>query len=165
MRAGARAEGAALVEAERTLDALYASKKATRESVDAQLGRIEALRARLRGLHLNAHLEQAALLTRHGPDWLRAGRPYPFMCLQNAINLQVDCVAACVKIDDTIPGIEEGLNAAAAIGDDRMQRRSQGYVIPDAFTHGSAEQRMRWFSRGLKDGRVAGCNSFDAKTL
>ena len=40
-----------------------------------------------------------------------AGRPYPFMCLQNAINLQVDCVAACVKVDDTIPGIEEGLNA------------------------------------------------------
>ena len=65
MRAGARAAGAALVEAERALDALYASKTATRESVDAQLGRIEALRARLRGLHLDAHLEQAALLTRH----------------------------------------------------------------------------------------------------
>ena len=40
-----------------------------------------------------------------------AGRPYPFMCLQNAINLRVDCVAACVKVDDTIPGVEEGLNA------------------------------------------------------
>jgi phosphonoacetaldehyde hydrolase len=40
-----------------------------------------------------------------------AGRPYPFMCLQNAINLRIDCVAACVKVDDTIPGIEEGLNA------------------------------------------------------
>jgi phosphonoacetaldehyde hydrolase len=40
-----------------------------------------------------------------------AGRPYPFMCLQNAINLQVDCVAACVKVDDTVPGVEEGLNA------------------------------------------------------
>jgi phosphonoacetaldehyde hydrolase len=40
-----------------------------------------------------------------------AGRPYPFMCLQNAINLQVDCVGACVKVDDTIPGVEEGLNA------------------------------------------------------
>ena len=41
-----------------------------------------------------------------------AGRPYPFMCLQNAINLQVDCMAACVKVDDTIPGVEEGLNAS-----------------------------------------------------
>jgi phosphonoacetaldehyde hydrolase len=40
-----------------------------------------------------------------------AGRPYPFMCLQNAINLQVDCVQACVKVDDTIPGVEEGLSA------------------------------------------------------
>jgi phosphonoacetaldehyde hydrolase len=40
-----------------------------------------------------------------------AGRPYPYMCLQNAINLQVDCVAACVKVDDTVPGVEEGLNA------------------------------------------------------
>jgi phosphonoacetaldehyde hydrolase len=40
-----------------------------------------------------------------------AGRPYPFMCLQNAINLQVDCVQACVKVDDTVPGVEEGLNA------------------------------------------------------
>ena len=65
MRAGARAEGAALVEAERVLDGLYASKSATPEAVNAQLARIEALRARLRGLHLNAHLEQAALLTRH----------------------------------------------------------------------------------------------------
>jgi len=40
-----------------------------------------------------------------------AGRPYPFMCLQNAIDLEIDCVAACVKVDDTIPGVEEGLNA------------------------------------------------------
>jgi Spy/CpxP family protein refolding chaperone len=65
MRTDARAEGAALVEAERALDELYASKTATRESVSAQLARIETARARLRGLHLDAHLEQAALLDRH----------------------------------------------------------------------------------------------------
>lgn len=65
MRASARAEGAALIEAERTLDGLYASRTATRESVNAQLARIESLRARLRGLHLDAHLEQAALLDAH----------------------------------------------------------------------------------------------------
>lgn len=65
MRASARAEGAALIEAERTLDGLYASRTATRASVNAQLARIENLRARLRGLHLDAHLEQAALLDRH----------------------------------------------------------------------------------------------------
>jgi Spy/CpxP family protein refolding chaperone len=65
MRASARAEGAALVEAERMLDGLYASRTATRESVNSQLARIESLRARLRGLHLDAHLEQSALLSRH----------------------------------------------------------------------------------------------------
>jgi len=46
--------------------------------------------------------------------------------------------------------VEEGLNAASAIGDDRMQKRGQGYVVPDAFTHGSSAQRVRWFSVGLR---------------
>ena len=63
MRAAAQIAGASLIEEERTLDRLYASKAATREAVDAQLTRIEAVRARLRGVHLHAHLEQAALLT------------------------------------------------------------------------------------------------------
>jgi Spy/CpxP family protein refolding chaperone len=63
MQRSARAEGAALVEAERALDALYSTKAATRDGVDAQLSKIEIIRARLRGVHLNAHLEQAALLT------------------------------------------------------------------------------------------------------
>ena len=61
--------------------------------------------------------------------------------------------------------IEEGLNAAAAIGDDRMQRRAQGYVVPDAFTHGSSEQRVRWFKRGLQTGDVNSCDTFNAATL
>lgn len=65
MRAAAAAEGAALIETERQLDALYATRTATAARVDAQLAKIEALRARLRGTHLNAHLEQAALLTPH----------------------------------------------------------------------------------------------------
>jgi hypothetical protein len=65
MRDAARVEGAALVEAERQLDRLYASRRATAENVTAQLARIEAGRARLRGVHLNAHLEQAALLSKH----------------------------------------------------------------------------------------------------
>ena len=51
------------------------------------------------------------------------------------------------------PGdIEEGLNAAAAIGDDRLQKQAQGYVVPDAFTHGTSAQRVRWFKRGLRAG-------------
>jgi predicted metalloprotease len=61
--------------------------------------------------------------------------------------------------------IEEGLNAAAAIGDDRMQRRSQGYVVPDAFTHGSSEQRVRWFREGLRTGDFQACDTFNAERL
>jgi predicted metalloprotease len=61
--------------------------------------------------------------------------------------------------------IEEGLNAAAQIGDDRMQRRSGGFVMPDSFTHGSSEQRARWFRKGLATGDMAACNTFEAAEL
>jgi predicted metalloprotease len=56
---------------------------------------------------------------------------------------------------------EEGLRAAAAIGDDRLQRQSQGRVVPESFTHGSSEQRVSWLRRGLESGRVDACNTFD----
>ncbi|MGH7504453.1 MAG: KPN_02809 family neutral zinc metallopeptidase [Longimicrobiales bacterium] len=58
--------------------------------------------------------------------------------------------------------IEEGLNAAAAIGDDRLQRQAQGYVVPDSFTHGSSEQRVRWFRRGLEGGDPSACDTLSA---
>jgi predicted metalloprotease len=61
--------------------------------------------------------------------------------------------------------VEAALKAAAAIGDDALQRQSQGRVVPDSFTHGSSEQRARWFSRGLKSGRVEQCNTFEARQL
>jgi hypothetical protein len=61
--------------------------------------------------------------------------------------------------------LEEGLNAAAAIGDDRLQRQSQGHVVPDAFTHGSSEQRVRWFRQGLSSGDPNACNTFEAERL
>jgi uncharacterized protein len=61
--------------------------------------------------------------------------------------------------------IEEGLNAAAAIGDDRMQKQSRGYVSPESFTHGSSEQRVRWFKRGFESGRVESCDTFTARNL
>jgi predicted metalloprotease len=61
--------------------------------------------------------------------------------------------------------LEEGLNAAAAIGDDRMQRRAQGYVVPDAFTHGSSSQRVRWFREGLATGDFQACDTFNAARL
>jgi uncharacterized protein len=58
--------------------------------------------------------------------------------------------------------IEEGLNAAAAIGDDRLQRQAQGYVVPEGFTHGSSAQRVRWFRQGLSSGDPSSCNTFAA---
>lgn len=61
--------------------------------------------------------------------------------------------------------IEEGLNAASAIGDDRLQRRSQGYVVPDAFTHGSSQQRVRWFRKGLETGDIRQGDTFGAEAL
>lgn len=57
--------------------------------------------------------------------------------------------------------IEEAMNAAAQIGDDAVQRRQQGYVVPDSFTHGRSAQRQTWVRRGLQGGRVAHCNAFD----
>jgi predicted metalloprotease len=61
--------------------------------------------------------------------------------------------------------IEEALGAASAIGDDRLQRKSGGYVTPDSFTHGSSAQRVRWFKQGLKSGEVLACNTFRADKL
>ncbi len=61
--------------------------------------------------------------------------------------------------------VEEGLNAASAIGDDRIQRQTQGYVVPDAFTHGSSGQRVRWFRRGLETGSIRQCNTFEEASL
>jgi predicted metalloprotease len=61
--------------------------------------------------------------------------------------------------------VEEALNAAAAIGDDRLQKQAQGYVTPDSFTHGSSEQRIRWFKTGLRKGDLQSCNTFKVERL
>jgi predicted metalloprotease len=64
------------------------------------------------------------------------------------------------------PGdVEEALRAASAIGDDRLQRESQGYVVPDSFTHGTSEQRVRWFRRGLETGDIRQGDTFNARSL
>jgi predicted metalloprotease len=92
--------------------------------------------------------------------------------LQVRMELQADCFAGiwAAQANRTRrllePGdIEEGLRAAAAIGDDRIQMASRGYVSPESFTHGSSEQRMRWFRRGLESGDVAVCDTFKAAQL
>ena len=95
---------------------------------------------------------------------------------QNALSvrleLQADCFAGIWahhnQKDKAIlePGdVEEAMNAAAAIGDDALQRKSQGVVIPDSFTHGSSEQRQRWFYKGLETGSVQACDTFSARSL
>ena len=57
--------------------------------------------------------------------------------------------------------VEEALNAATAIGDDRLQKESQGYVVPESFTHGSSEQRVHWFRQGMSQGDASACNTFE----
>lgn len=61
--------------------------------------------------------------------------------------------------------VEAALNAASAIGDDALQRQSQGHVVPDSFTHGTSTQRVRWFKRGIENGQMDACNTFEAKQL
>ena len=61
--------------------------------------------------------------------------------------------------------IEEALTAAAAIGDDRLQKRSQGYVVPESFTHGTSAQRVRWFRKGLQTGDMSQGDTFSARDL
>src|SRR6516225_5619509 len=92
--------------------------------------------------------------------------------LQVRVELQADCLAgiwanrAEEKWRFIEPGdVEAAMQTASAIGDDRLQRRSQGYVVPDAFTHGSSEQRTRWFMTGLRSGQVASCNTFETGQL
>ena len=92
--------------------------------------------------------------------------------IQVKVELQADCFAGiwAAKSDQQWKLIEPGdveaaMRTAAAIGDDRLQKQSQGYAIPDSFTHGSSEQRQRWFQTGLKSGTVAACNTFAAAQL
>ena len=61
--------------------------------------------------------------------------------------------------------LQEGLAAATAIGDDRLQKQSRGYVTPDSFTHGTSEQRVRWFTTGLETGDINSCDTFNARVL
>jgi hypothetical protein len=98
--------------------------------------------------------------------------------IQVQVELQADCLAGVwanhenqyLRSHGKQPFIEPGdveaaLRTAAAIGDDTLQRKAQGYVVPDSFTHGSSEQRQRWFNAGLQSGKVGSCNTFAAAQL
>jgi predicted metalloprotease len=82
------------------------------------------------------------------------------------LELQADCYAGVWaasaqqrKLID-VSDIEGGIKAAAAVGDDKLQQQSRGYVVPDSFTHGSSAQRVRWFKQGLTSGNLRDCNTF-----
>jgi predicted metalloprotease len=83
------------------------------------------------------------------------------------VELQADCLAGIWAHHTQQKGLvergdlEEALNAAHQIGDDTLQRRTQGYVVPDSFNHGTSEQRARWFARGFDNGRYGDCNTFE----
>jgi predicted metalloprotease len=92
--------------------------------------------------------------------------------IQVRVELQADCFGGIwanrsnQKWKSIEPGdVEAALQTAAAIGDDRLQKQSRGTVVPDSFTHGSSAQRQRWFTTGLKEGKVSACNTFAASTL
>jgi uncharacterized protein len=100
------------------------------------------------------------------------GSPERARALSVRTELQADCLAGvwAHHADSSRHildkgDIDEGLNAASQIGDDRMQMRSRGYVSPESFTHGSGEQRVRWFKRGLDSGQVKTCDTFNAAQL
>jgi uncharacterized protein len=92
--------------------------------------------------------------------------------IQVRVELQADCLAGVwayhsnQRWKSIEPGdVEAALQTAAAIGDDRLQKQARGYVVPDSFTHGTSAQRQRWFTKGLKEGKVSSCDTFAAAAL
>ena len=106
-------------------------------------------------------------------DGMRGRVPEAQMnALSVRLELQADCLAGVWAHHSQKskawlePGdVDEGLNAASRIGDDTLQRQSQGTVVPESFTHGSSAQRTRWFKQGLSSGRMDQCNTFEARQL
>ena len=112
------------------------------------------------------------ILTRAHQSEQAAGGRVEANRIQVRVELQADCFAGvwANHSDEQWhllqPGdVEAALRTAEAIGDDTLQKRAQGRVVPDSFTHGSAQQRQRWFNTGFKGGTVAGCNTFAATQL
>jgi hypothetical protein len=82
-------------------------------------------------------------------------------CFSGIWAKEADATASILEQGD----LEEALNAAAAIGDDRLQKRSQGYVVPESFTHGTSAQRVNWFKRGFQARSLKDCDTFSAQDL
>jgi hypothetical protein len=116
--------------------------------------------------HEIGHHVQKLVGTEAKFEQMRAYNPSAGNQLSVALELQADCYAGVwahsgqqrniIHPDD----IQQGLQAAAAVGDDHLQKMTQGYVAPESFTHGSSQQRMDWFQRGLQSGDMRACNTF-----
>ena len=116
--------------------------------------------------HEIGHHVQKLVGTEAKVEQLRAYNPGAANQLSVALELQADCYAGVwahsgeqlniIHTDD----VRQGLQAAAAVGDDHLQKMTQGYVAPDSFTHGTSQQRMDWFERGLQNGDMRACNTF-----
>jgi predicted metalloprotease len=119
--------------------------------------------------HEIGHHVQLLLGTEARMRRLRAEHPSQANELSVRFELQADCFAGIWGNSASKRGkletgdVEEGLNAAAAVGDDRIQRMSTGRVSPEAFTHGSSEQRSQWFRQGLSTGSLSACDTFSQR--
>jgi len=113
------------------------------------------------------HVQNQLGIMQKMDEYRRRMSEQQYNALSVRLELQADCLAGVwahhagnrnlLEAGD----VEEALRAASAIGDDTIQRRTQGRVVPDSFTHGTSEQRQRWFMTGMKSGQIAACNTFD----
>jgi len=118
--------------------------------------------------HEIGHHVQLLLGTEARVRQLQSSNPARGNQLSVALELQADCYAGVWSSSASRRGelesgdVDEGLNAAAAVGDDRLQRMSTGRVNPESFTHGSSAQRSRWFRQGMSTGQLKACDTFSA---
>jgi hypothetical protein len=113
------------------------------------------------------HVQNQLGIMQKMDEYRRRMSEQQYNALSVRLELQADCLAGVwahhagnrnlLEAGD----VEEAMRAAAAIGDDTIQRRTQGRVVPDSFTHGTSEQRQRWFMIGMKSGQIGACNTFD----
>jgi predicted metalloprotease len=115
------------------------------------------------------HIQSLTGVSQESQRAMRGASPTRSNQISVRVELQADCYAgvwAHHASNLLEPGdIEEGLTAAAAVGDDALQAKMQGRVVPDSFTHGTSEQRARWFGAGFQSGRMESCDTFNAGSV
>jgi len=133
----------------------------------ACLGDCDFPRAYVIAHEVGHHVQKLLGLLARVQPILNAANDAEYNRMRVRLELQADCFAgvwanrAQAQFNFlTAPDVAAALNTAAAVGDDRLQMVSLGYVVPDSFTHGTSEQRQHWFLNGLKGGKVADCNTF-----